>query len=175
MLHHWILLFVAANILASPVAQIADDQKLDDPFLDPNLHNVIASADTDIINCVSNSLDGEDQSFDNGDILRRERSSTCSSHQHKTQSPDTEDPKYKTLPDTQTVPNREQLNKEILSQCPYHDFSFLLYCSGPEVLGYKMFIDYTDEENEARTIYLWVLNCLNGKLYIARSMTHNLI
>ena len=165
MLHRWMFFWVHVHILASPVTQSTDNQQSDELLWNPISDNVIASADTDIANCVTDSLDNPDKSLENSqneNILRRESQSCSNSQRRIIQMPAVEK-KQRILPDIHTTPNREQLEKDIQSLCPYKEFPLLLYCSGPEVVpGYTLFITYTDEDSQPRYIYTLTMNCLNG-------------
>lgn len=159
MLHQWMLFLVGVNILASPVTQITDNQQPDELLWNPISNNVIASADTDIANCVTDSLDTPDKSSENiqnENILRRE-SRSCPNSQGRTIPMPPGKQKHRTLPEPQTTQAQEQLEqleKHIQTLCPYEQFPFLLYCSGPEVPGYATFKSYF--------LYLLTMNCLNG-------------
>lgn len=165
MLHRWIFFLVGVDILASPVTQITDNPKSDELLWNPISNNEIASADTDIANCVTDSLDTPDKSLENSqnDNIFRRGSQSCSNSQPRIIQMPAAEKKHRILPDIHTTENQEQLKNDIQSLCPYKEFPLLLYCSGPEVVpGYTLFITYTDEDSQPRFIYTLTMNCLNG-------------
>lgn len=165
-----IFFLLCANSLASPVAQVGDDQQLDELSENLNPDDFLTFADSDSASasvrpsCLGLSEIKENPEGSGGgeNILRREPGAQCSTGlpiNRPMTVQDEDDSKYKVLPSyIPPGPLRKEAIRKLDQTCEHENHRILLYCAGPEVDEFA-YHDY----NPPMFIIPLVINCVKGK------------